>query len=66
MESAVKFHEQYIVDNLGHKTAVVLPVEDYQQLLEDLQDLAVIARRKDEPTISFDELKKKLKEDGLL
>lgn len=61
-----KFQEQYIVNEKGQKTAVVLPVEEYQELLEDLHDLAVIAERRDEPTVSFEKLKKRLKEDGLL
>lgn len=61
-----KSQEQYIVDENGRKTAVVLPVKEYQELLEDLHDLAVIAERRDEPTTSFEELKKRLKEDGLL
>ena len=66
METAVKHHEQYIVDSQGHKTSVILPFAEYEELLEDLSDLAVIAERRDEPTVSFDELKKRLKEDGLL
>ncbi len=57
---------QYLVDEKGQKTAVVLPVEEYEELLEDIHDLAVIAERKDEPTTSFDELKKRLEADGLL
>ncbi|MBI5049243.1 MAG: type II toxin-antitoxin system Phd/YefM family antitoxin [Deltaproteobacteria bacterium] len=61
-----KLHEQYIVDESGKKTAVILPVEEYEELIEDLHDLAVIAERKDEPVISFDELKKRLKADGIL
>jgi PHD/YefM family antitoxin component YafN of YafNO toxin-antitoxin module len=57
---------QFIVDESGKKTSVILPVEDYEELLEDIHDLAVIAERKDEPSISFDELKKRLKADGLI
>ncbi len=57
---------QYLVDESGQKTAVVLPVKEYEELLEDIHDLAVIAERKDEPTASFDELKKRLEADGLL
>ena len=57
---------QYLIDESGHKIAVVLPLEDYEELLEDIHDLAVIAERKDEPTINFEELKKRLKTDGLL
>ncbi len=51
---------QFIVDASGKKMSVILPVEDYEELLEDIHDLAVIAERKDEPSISFDELKKRL------
>jgi PHD/YefM family antitoxin component YafN of YafNO toxin-antitoxin module len=61
-----KFREQYVIDEKGQKTAVIIPVEEYEELLEDIHDLAVIAERRDEPTIAFEELKKKLKKDGLL
>ena len=43
---------EYIVKN-GKATAVILPLEQYTELLEDLQDLAVIVRRKNEPTIPW-------------
>jgi len=39
---------------------VVLPVDE--ELLEDLHDLAIIAEPRDEPTIAFEELKKRLRE----
>jgi len=61
-----KFREQYVIDEKGQKTAVIIPVEEYEELLEDIHDLAIIAERRDEPTIAFEELKKKLKKDGLL
>lgn len=61
-----KFQEQYVVDEKGQKTAVIIPVEEYEELLEDIHDLAIIAERRDEPTMTFEELKKKLKKDGLL
>ena len=50
---------EYIVKN-GKATAVILPLEQYTELLEDLQDLAVIARRKNEPTIPLAEVKARL------
>ena len=34
--------------------------------MEDLQDLAIIAERKDEPTYSLEEVKERLKSDGFL
>lgn len=57
---------QFIVDESGNKTAVILPLEDYEELLEDIHDLTVIAEHKNEPAISLEELKKRLKADGLL
>jgi PHD/YefM family antitoxin component YafN of YafNO toxin-antitoxin module len=51
---------EYIVKN-GQPTAVILPIAEYEELLEDLHDLAVIARRKDEPTIPLAEVKRALK-----
>jgi len=57
---------QFIVDESGIKKAIILPMEDYEELLEDIHDLAVIAERKDEPTISFEDLKKRLKADGFI
>jgi PHD/YefM family antitoxin component YafN of YafNO toxin-antitoxin module len=58
--------EQYVFDAQGNKTGVILPLERYEQLLEDLHDLAVVAERRDEEPVSLDELKRRLKKDGLL
>ena len=58
--------EQYVVDAKGRKTAVLLSLEQYERLLEDLHDLAVVAERRDEKTISLEELKRRLKKDGLI
>lgn len=57
---------QYITDEKGNKTAVILPIEEYEELLEDLQDLALLAERRDEPTIPHDEVVARLKRDGYL
>jgi PHD/YefM family antitoxin component YafN of YafNO toxin-antitoxin module len=56
---------QFLTDKKGKKTAVVLPIEDYEKLQEDLDDLAIIAERRDEETIPHAEFKKGLKRDGL-
>jgi len=57
---------RYITSEDGSRTDVVIPVADYEELMEDLQDLAVIAERRDEPSIPLAEVKKQLQEDGLL
>jgi PHD/YefM family antitoxin component YafN of YafNO toxin-antitoxin module len=57
---------QYIVDTAGKKKAVLLPVKEYESLMEDLHDLMVVAERREEPLFTMAEVKKKLKADGLL
>ncbi len=59
-------HEQYVTDSAGKKTAVILSIKRYQRLQEDLHDLAVVAERRKEPSISLEEMKRRLKKDGLL
>lgn len=51
---------QFVVDTEGQKTAVLLPISTYEQLLEDLHDLAVIAQRQDESPINLDEMLQRL------
>jgi hypothetical protein len=51
----------YITDARGKRMAVVIPIERYDELMEDLQDLAIIADRKDEPGIPYEEFRKQLK-----
>ena len=50
--------EQYIYDSKGKKTGVILSLERYEQLLEDLHDMAVVAERRDEESVSFEEMKR--------
>lgn len=45
-----RLKKHYITDEKGRKTAVILPIKEYEELLEGLEDLAIIAERKDEPT----------------
>ena len=46
---------QYLTDEKGDRTAVVLPIGEYEKILEDLNDLAVVAERRDEPLIPHDQ-----------
>ena len=39
---------RYLVDKKGKKTDVVLTVEEYEELIEDLHDLSVALERKNE------------------
>jgi len=58
--------EQYVVDPKGKKLSVILSLKRYQQLMEDLHDLAVVAERRDEEPISLEEMKRRLKKDAAL
>ena len=51
---------QYQTDAQGRRTAVVIPISEYEQLLEDLHDLAVVAERRDEEAIEDAELRRRL------
>ena len=59
-------NRQYLTNDEGQKTAVVLPIAEYEKLLEDLEDLAVIADRRAEPTIPNGQFKTALRRDGLI
>ena len=58
--------EQFVVNAQGRKTGVLLSVGQYNRLMEDLHDLAVVAERREEGPIRLEEMKKRLKQDGLL
>ena len=57
---------QFVTNSAGEKTAVIVPLADYQELLEDLSDLAAVAERRNEPTVSHSELLAELKSEGHL
>jgi hypothetical protein len=57
---------QYVTNQAGEKTAVLLPIEGFQELMEDIEDLAAIAERREELTVSHDALLAELKRDGLI
>ena len=58
--------KRYVTDAKGTRKGVVLSLSRYRRLLEDLHDLAAVAERRDEPTISFEEMKRRLKRSGRL
>ena len=58
--------ERYIVDASGRKQGVIISVARYRRLLEDLHDLAIVAERREEGSVPLEEIKHRLKEDGIL
>ena len=66
MINVEKLKFQYIIDENGKKTSVIIPFSEFIELLEDLEDLAVVAERREEPTISHEDLLKELREEHLV
>lgn len=56
----------YITDEHGARSAAVLPISQYEKLLEDLGDLAVIAERRDKLVVPHDQFIADLKRDGIV
>ena len=63
MSNAQTPRPDFVTDQNGKRKAVILSFEDYQELLEDLDDLAVVAERQSEETISQAELERELERD---
>ena len=66
MQSVKELKFQYVTNQAGEKTAVLIPLADFEQIMEDLEDLAVLAERRDEKTISHADLTAELKRNGLV
>jgi PHD/YefM family antitoxin component YafN of YafNO toxin-antitoxin module len=58
--------KSFLTNEKGERTAVVLSIADYEKLMEDLDDLTVIAERRNEELIPLAEVKKELLADGVL
>jgi len=61
-----ELHAQYVTNEAGERVSVILPLVDFQALLEDIEDLAAVADRRKEPTVSHEKLVEELKKDGLI
>ena len=51
---------QYLTNADGKRTAVILSVDQYEKLLEDAHDLAVISERLTEEPMTLEEMKERL------
>ncbi|MCC6499647.1 MAG: hypothetical protein IT313_05190 [Anaerolineales bacterium] len=63
MNAIRELQAKYVTDEDGNKTAVILPIEEFEELIEDMEDLAVMAERREEPSISHEEVLARLKRD---
>ena len=53
---------QFIVNNRNEKKAVIIDLDIYGELWEDIHDILVVETRKSEPRIKWEGVKKKLHE----
>ena len=51
---------QFVVDRAGRKKGIIISVAKYRRLLEDLHDLAIVAERRKEKTITLEEMRRRL------
>ena len=56
---------QYLTNEEGKKTAVIVPIEDYLKFMEDMEDLAAVAERREEPRVNHDQFLAELRKDGI-
>ena len=57
---------EYVTNLAGEKTAVIVPIHNFEELMEDIEDLAAAAERREEPVITHEQLLTELKQDGLI
>ena len=58
--------ERRVTGRKGKTARVVLSRKRYERLMEDLHDLAVVAERRDESSVSLEDMKKRLRKRALL
>lgn len=66
MTIPMNLHPQYITNDNGEKMSVVLSMKEFENILEDFEDLAIVAQRKDEKSTSHEDVLKELKQDGII
>ncbi len=54
---------KYITNDKGERTDVVMPLSDYIEILEEIEDLRVIAVRSGEDLFTHSDVEKLLKSD---
>ncbi len=51
---------QFLVDQNGDKTAVLIDLKKHRELWEDLYDLMIVASRRKEPRVDWKQAKQRL------
>ena len=57
---------QFVVNELGEKTAVVIDLKKHSEVWEDFYDASVVRQRQDEPRETLESVKRRLRRRGKL
>lgn len=57
---------QFVTDSAGHKVAVLLDLQEWGELWEDIYDGIIAKERADEPLMKLEEFEDELRREGLL
>ena len=55
---------QFVVDEEGHRKAIILPIEEYEEMLEDIHMGRAARESKSEPRRPFEDVAKELRAAG--
>ena len=61
-----QLHPQFIIDEKAQRKSVILPISGFQELMHDLEDLAVVAERRKESTTNHADFIEELKSSSTL
>jgi hypothetical protein len=52
--------KRFLTDEKGKVISVVVPIKEYEEMLEDLEDLAAIVERRNDETVPWEQVKEEL------
>jgi hypothetical protein len=61
-----KIKTKFVTNDKGRKVAVVIPIKEYEDLTEDMIDLAACIERRNDESLPWEQVKKELIADGTL
>lgn len=66
MELPLNLHTQYITNDKNEWVSIIIPINEFEQMIEDFEDLQIVAQRKNEELLSHQDILKELKQDGII
>jgi len=66
MTMPMNINPNYITNDSGEKMSVILSMKEFENILEDIEDLVIVAERKDEQSTSHQDFIEELKIDAII